>query len=68
MLYDTAEALRIATVLLVPIIPSSCGEIFRRLGVSQEISDVRLERDAVWGALGDRKVVRDAPLWPRLDR
>lgn len=68
VLYDTAEALRIATLLLIPIIPNSCGEIFRRLGVSQEISNVRLAKDAVWGALGDRRVVSGSPIWPRLDR
>ncbi len=67
VLYDAAEALRVAAILLVPVMPGSCAEILRRLGVARATADLRLDRDAVWGAAGDRQIVSGPPLWPRLE-
>ncbi len=65
VLYDSAEATRIAAVLLLPVIPSSAREILRRLGDGAE--PFRLDSDAVWGARGDLRVDKGAALWPRLE-
>ena len=67
-LYDVSEAVRIAALLLTPVMPSSCREVLARVGAPVG-SDLNLDRDAVWttppGAV--RQVVKGDPLWPRLD-
>jgi methionyl-tRNA synthetase len=66
ILYDAAEAVRIAAVLLLPIIPRSSAEILRRLGHPADAGDVRLE-DAAWIASGERVVTKADAMWPRLE-
>ena len=65
VLFDVAEAVRVAAVLLLPIMPSSCAEILRRVGERTAVADLRFERDARWRADGARDLVKGAPLWPR---
>jgi methionyl-tRNA synthetase len=62
-LFDAAEAIRLAAVLLEPIMPSSCREILRRVGVSAE--GLNLDRDGRWRNDGERVLAQDGPLWPR---
>jgi methionyl-tRNA synthetase len=68
-LYDVSEAVRIAAVLLAPVMPRSCREVLARVGAPGEVSDLDLDRDAVWttppGA--ERQMVKGGPLWPRLE-
>jgi methionyl-tRNA synthetase len=66
VLFDAAEAIRIAAVLLLPVMPASCAEILRRVGV--EGDGIRLDRDACWRVAGERMITQDGPLWPRVDR
>jgi methionyl-tRNA synthetase len=66
ILYDAAEAVRIAAVLLLPIVPRSAAEILRRLGHRDEASAVRLD-DAAWIASGERQVLKADAMWPRLE-
>jgi methionyl-tRNA synthetase len=67
-LYDVSEAVRIAALLLSPVMPSSCREVLARVGAPVGF-ELNLDRDAVWttppGAV--RQVVKGDPLWPRLD-
>jgi methionyl-tRNA synthetase len=63
VLFDAAEAIRVAAVLLTPVLPTSCAEILRRVGVSAD--GLNLERDGRWRAEGDRQLSQDGPLWPR---
>jgi methionyl-tRNA synthetase len=67
VLYDSAEALRVAAVLLAPIIPSSSVEILRRIGESTPAAELRLERDAAWKGDLARQTERGAAMWPRLE-
>ena len=68
VLWTSAEALRVAVVLVSPVMPTSCEEILRRLGApSAAFSDLGLYRDAVMGAAGHRDVARRDALWPRLE-
>ena len=68
-LYDVSEAVRIAAVLLTPVMPRSCREVLARVGASVDGSSPSLDRDGVWttppGA--ERRVAKGDPLWPRLD-
>jgi methionyl-tRNA synthetase len=67
-LSDVVEAVRIAAVLLLPVMPRSAAEILRRLGETREPSALRLEADGAWSPARERVVRRADPLWPRLDR
>jgi methionyl-tRNA synthetase len=66
VLFDSAEAVRLAAVLLSPFMPASSGEILRRIGAWTEV--LGLDRDGRWRPEGERRLVQDAPLWPRFDR
>ena len=63
VLFDVAEAVRLAAVLLEPIMPSSSREILRRLGAPAD--GLRLDRDGRWRNDGARTLLQEGPLWPR---
>jgi len=67
VLFDVAEAVRVAGVLLLPIIPGSAREILRRVGETTEPAALRLDRDAAWRPSGARTIRKGDPLWPRLE-
>jgi methionyl-tRNA synthetase len=67
VLFDIAEALRIAAVLLLPIMPTSAAEILRRVGEPMAAPDLRLDCDAAWKATLARTLVKGQAIWPRLD-
>ncbi len=67
VLADTAEAVRIAAVLLSPVMPASATEILRRLGDSAPASERRLEKDTVWRASGEKQILNAGALWPRIE-
>ncbi|HTL43986.1 MAG TPA: methionine--tRNA ligase [Vicinamibacterales bacterium] len=64
VLYDLAEAVRVAGILLQPFIPTSAGEIRRRVGAAEP---VRLS-DAAWRNEGERRIQKGPALWPRIER
>jgi len=66
VLAESAEAVRIAATLLLPVMPTSAGEILRRIGEPKAAQDVRLD-DTAWRASGEKHVLNDGPLWPRRD-
>jgi len=65
ILYEVAEALRIAAILLLPAMPASAGEILRRVGAPKLASEHRLD-DAVWNSAGDRVTIKADAMWPRI--
>jgi len=67
VLFDVAETVRVAAVLLLPIMPASAREILRRVGETADPATLRLDRDAAWRASGERTVVKGEALWPRLE-
>ncbi|HJZ97732.1 MAG TPA: methionine--tRNA ligase [Candidatus Solibacter sp.] len=66
-LYTAAEALRIATALLSPVLPLSAPKIWAQLGMTDSIDNVRF--DALeWGGLkAGQKIGEVAGVFPRLD-
>ncbi len=64
VLAEAAEAVRVAAVLLLPIMPSSAAEILRRMGDRRTPSDVRVT-DAEWRSSGEKHILNEGPLWPR---
>jgi len=67
VLADTTEAVRIAATLLLPIMPSSAGEILRRLGDECPLSERRIDSAAAWRSSGERQILNAGALWPRIE-
>jgi len=66
-LYTAAEVVRIATVLLAPVIPDSAAKIWSQLGMPEPLESVRLDRLA-WGQLvAGQKIGEIAAVFPRID-
>jgi methionyl-tRNA synthetase len=65
VLFDIAEALRIAAVLLSPIMPASAVEILRRVGGTKPVGRLSLD-DAEWRDAGERTIIKAGALWPRV--
>ena len=65
VLFECADAIRLAAVLLSPIMPASSREILRRVGASADA--LNLARDGVWRNDGERVLLQEGALWPRHD-
>jgi methionyl-tRNA synthetase len=66
-LYTAAEALRIATVLLAPVLPESTPKIWDQLGIEEPLASVRLD-SLDWGQLeSGRRIGEVFPVFPRID-
>ncbi|MEM7264236.1 MAG: methionine--tRNA ligase subunit beta, partial [Planctomycetota bacterium] len=68
VLYTAAEALRVVSGLLYPIIPAKMAELRRALGVPEADVEPHLGKLREWGALTPgAKLGKLAPLFPRID-
>lgn len=68
VLWATVEAVRVATVLLSPVMPGSAEQILGRLDApTRLVKDLALQRDGAFQTSGARHVSRGDNLWPRLD-
>ena len=66
-LFDISEAIRIAALLLLPVMPGSSAEVLRRVGETRDPADLRLDTDGTWSDPSERTIVKGDPLWPRLE-
>ena len=68
-LYDVSEAVRLAAVLLAPVMPRSCAEVLARVGAASPADALRFDRDGTWQAPpgAERRLIKGPPLWPRLE-
>jgi methionyl-tRNA synthetase len=63
---DALEALRIVTILANPALPNTTQTIWGRLGLTGDITDLRIAPDTVWGLYpGGTTVTKGDPLFPR---
>ena len=67
VLCDAAEAVRIAAVLLLPVMPTTCADILRRVGEPTAPEALVFDRDTAWKAGLARTLVKGPAIWPRLD-
>ncbi len=67
VLFTAAESLRLAAVLLAPVMPASSQAILSRLGDHTPLADRRLARDGAWRADGTRAITSGDALWPRAE-
>jgi methionyl-tRNA synthetase len=66
VLWNASETLRIAAVLLSPVLPGSAAEILQRVGAPAS-APLRLDQDAVIRTSGERVTQRRDALWPRIE-
>ncbi|MDP7008145.1 MAG: methionine--tRNA ligase [Phycisphaerales bacterium] len=66
ILYQCLEALRIASVLLHPVIPSKIDELHKAIGVEMPAGDVR--PFLTWGGIQSGSRVVKVALFPRVER
>jgi methionyl-tRNA synthetase len=68
ILYNTLEALRIATILLTPVLPSATQRVWDQLGIAAPLAAQRLEDARRWGGLPAGTRIRlGPPLFPRIE-
>ena len=66
VLGSALEVLRIVSILIVPAMPATAREIWRRIGLEGSPADRRLPGAAGWGGYeAGRPVEKGAPLFPR---
>ena len=66
VLYASAEALRLAAVLIAPVMPSTADEIERQLGLTEWPRT--WEQATRWGLLpGGQQIGEAAPIFPKLE-
>ncbi len=66
-LYTAAEALRVATALLYPVLPESAAKIWSQIGMKDPIESVRLST-LKWGQLcAGQKAGEVAAVFPRIE-
>jgi methionyl-tRNA synthetase len=66
-LYTAGEVLRIACILLYPVIPASVAKIWEQLGMAEPLESVQLEGLA-WGQLkSGQKIGTVAAVFPRIE-
>ncbi len=67
VVYNTLEALRIATILLSPVLPAATREVWTQLGIAAPLAEQRLQ-NAGWGGLVPGTRVRPGrPIFPRIE-
>jgi len=67
VLYNTLEAVRVATILLTPVLPVATERVWEQLGIAAPLSDQRLS-DTGWGGLrSGTQVQPGVPIFPRID-
>ncbi len=63
VLADLAEALRLVSLLLEPVMPERCGEILERLGAESSLDPEALR----WNPAGCGEIRHGEPVFPRID-
>jgi methionyl-tRNA synthetase len=68
VLYRAAEALRWLSVLLFPVMPQACQEIWTQLGLSGSPGSIE-PNQLTWGQLEEAEAIGDVkPIFPRIDK
>ncbi len=68
VLSNTLEALRIATILLSPWLPTAAARVWGQLGIASPLASQRLSDAARWGGLPAGTRVRPGtPIFPRIE-
>jgi methionyl-tRNA synthetase len=67
ILFTSAEVLRVATVLLAPVMPETMAKLWSQLGFAESVEKARIDQLA-WGGLPAGQAIGEvAGLFPRID-
>jgi methionyl-tRNA synthetase len=67
VLGDALEAIRLVAILASPAMPTTCEEIWRRIGLAGSPTDVVFSSSATWGQYhSDSTIQKGEPLFPRM--
>ena len=66
-LYTAAEALRIVTALVWPVLPQSAPKIWAQLGMTEPLDSIRYDALAWGGLKPGQKTGEVAPVFPRIE-
>ena len=67
VLYNMAEAIRIATILLTPIMPNTPSKVFAQLGIADQ-SELHTWESLTYGGIkAGTEIHRGEPIFPRLE-
>ena len=67
VLRESAEAIRIAAVLLLPVMPTSAENILERMGDPAVTAGRQFDQATEWSTEVERRLVRGPALWPRAE-
>ena len=68
VMYSLVEILRITTILISPFMPGKSVEIWRQLGLGEELSGQRLSAVQGWGKTPEGiKIAKAKPVFPRIE-
>ena len=67
VLYNMAEAIRIATILLTPIMPNTPAKVFAQLGIADQKELHTWESLTYGGIKAGTEIHRGEPIFPRLE-
>lgn len=68
ILYQCAEAVRIASLLLWPVLPQRMADLWQALGLSAEPGSRPLDELVAWGGLSPGGSVTKVALFPRIEQ
>jgi methionyl-tRNA synthetase len=68
VLYHALESLRLIALLLAPFMPATSETMWAQLGLEDYLWKQNFDESGKWGGLKpERKIVKPAPLFPRID-
>ena len=68
MLYNLAEVLRIAAILISPFMPVTAPRVWSQLGLTTDFASVTLAEAQAWGRLAaGTAVAKPEPIFPRIE-
>jgi methionyl-tRNA synthetase len=69
VLYNLSESLRLISLYLYPVMPSTSQKIWNAIGVGKQITSCRLNEEQQWGKLAPGTAIQPgAQLFPRIDQ
>ncbi|HEC93453.1 MAG TPA: methionine--tRNA ligase, partial [Candidatus Atribacteria bacterium] len=68
ILYNLAESIRLSTILIYPFMPVKAKEIWKQLGLGDDLGVIKLEKEAHWGNLQPGTLVKPGEvIFPRIE-
>ena len=68
ILYNLAESIRLSTILIYPFMPVKAKEIWKQLGLKDDLAVIKLDKEAHWGNLQAGILVKPGKIiFPRIE-